>query len=381
MSVVPQAMPDLNKSVVPAIDLMRQLLDKRAGQLDFNAPGVQSNERTAMEVRAMIGQNARVGQSQLSLFLPPWGRLMRNVVKRLCRADYDASLPGGKEAAKMRQRLVDAGFDIELLKAIDFDAVTCTQAVGAGSPAARQAAMMELEPMVAGYDAVGQHNFKRDKTASALKSYRAADRYIPRLPGDVRPPMDKQVASMENSLMELGKEQAVVVNQLHTVHIDTHLPHLFDMVERAEEDEAFSVESASIMALEHDHCLKHLEQIDGDPMIQEQTAMYRQALQQAGEVIVNAQRHADKVMRDQQAEGAEGGEAGQQDPEHAEKMAKMVRENNLKLRIMQDHADQKAAIRLQEFYQKKALRDLDAAAKITLQDRVAKSRARATKAA
>jgi hypothetical protein len=133
--------------------------------------------------------------------------------------------------------------------------------------------------------------------------------------------------------------------------------------------------------LEHDHCLKHLEQIDGDPMIQEQTAMYRQALQQAGEVIVNAQRHADKVMRDQQAEGAEGGEAGQQDPEHAEKMAKMVRENNLKLRIMQDHADQKAAIRLQEFYQKKALRDLDAAAKITLQDRVAKSRARATKAA
>jgi hypothetical protein len=109
--------------------------------------------------------------------------------------------------------------------------------------------------------------------------------------------------------------------------------------------------------------------------------MYRQALQQAGEVIVNAQRHADKVMRDQQAEGAEGGEAGQQDPEHAEKMAKMVRENNLKLRIMQDHADQKAAIRLQEFYQKKALRDLDAAAKITLQDRVAKSRARATKAA
>ena len=372
LDVVPHASPNLEMNLGPAISMMQQMMDKRTGQVDLQAPYANQQEKTALEVRTTLGQQARVGQSQLSLFIPPWGRHLREVIRRLCRPDYDESLPGGMESKAMRRRLQEQGFPLELLQAIDFDAVTCTQAIAAGSPAVRAAALAELEPMMAGYDAVGQHNFKRDKTAGALRSYRAADRYIPKMPGDVRPPMDKQIALLENSVMEMGKTAEVVVNQMHTVHLDTHLPHLLNFVEIAEQNIDEGVQFAQQMAIEHDHCVQHLENIQMDTTIQEKTALYRQALQQAGEVIGNTQRRAEKLNRE--AEEAQAEEGQQQQSGLTPEQESKLQENNLKLMIMREQADTKAAIRLQEFYQKKALRDADAAAKMVLAAKVSRAR-------
>ncbi len=362
MNFIPRVPPNLQMNLVPAMDVMRQMMDKRTGQVDMTAPYANQNEKTALEVRTTLGQQARVGRSNLALFIPPWGRHCREVIRRLCRPDYDISLPGGPESQEMRMRLQEQGFPLELLAKIDFDAVTCTQAVGAGSPAARGAAMAELEPMVAGYDTAGQHNFKRDKTAAALGSYKAADRYIPKMLGDTRPPQDKQFALLENGFFQLSVPQQVVINQLHTVHLDNHLPFLMNMVDIAEQNLEEGVPLAQPMALCHDHCVNHLEPIQADPMIQEKTALYRQALQQAGEVIGNVQRHVEKLQRKAEEEqAAEGQQGGGLTPEQLV----TLQENNVKLQIMRDAAELKAAIKWQEFAQKKALQDAAMAVKLS----------------
>lgn len=365
--------PNIGNNVTPILADMERTINQRAGQFQGSSPFGQQAEKTRFQVQAEIESLSRVGASQLNLFYPAWGRHLREVVRRLCRENYSDAAPGGKEAKDFRKRLELRGFPIEALKYIDFESVSCEKAVGSGSFAQRTAMLLELTEVSGAYDEVGRHNLYRDRTAAALKSYELADRYIPRMPGDVRPPMDKKIAGLENAAMKDGNPINVEINEKHVVHLDTHLPYMTNILQAVEQGQMDLMQAYSITQIIYEHCVMHLEQISADVTIQDKVAMYRQTLQQAGEIINNGQKQLMKMQRDgegqPQAEGQQ--QEGQVDEDTRRKLIEFQtrlqmrqEESAVKRQILLEDAAAKRQIEMAKAQQQAALSDAKSAAEV-----------------
>lgn len=376
---VERASPNLAQNITPVLADLQSALDQRSGQLNMDSPLQDSREKTRFEVDAIVQSRSRVGVAQLNLFYPPWGRLMRESTRRLCAMDYSDAKAGGKEAVEFRRRLAERGFDPEMLKAVDYDAVTCVKAIGAGSDAARVAAFTQLQALSGGYDAAGRHNLLLDQTAAALHSYEAANRYIKRL-NQSSPPIDAQFAELENALMEGGKDVPIQINQLHTVHLDLHLPKLAQMLEAVEAGEIQMLDVVTPMTVIHAHCVQHLVQIQADPSIQEKIGVYRQALQAAGEIVWNANK---QLQAEQQKAAQEEGAQEQQGGGLSPQMKDKLMEHRLRLDIMAEESERKRqaeiekhAMKMMEMQQKMAMNDGLTASKVALMSAQAKNQAK-----
>ena len=345
-SYVERASPNLMQNVTPVLADMERTINQRAGQFSGSSPFGNQAEKTRFQVQAEIEALSRVGASQLNLFYPAWGRHLREATRRIIRDNYSDASPGGKEAKRFRERLELRGFPLELLKYVDIEAVDCERAVGSGSFAQRTAMLLELTEVSGAYDEVGRHNLFRDRTAAALKSYQLADRYIPRMPGDVRPPMDKKIAELENGNMRRGDEIPVEVNEKHVVHLEVHLPMIAEIIQAVDSGQMELEVAVGPMINIHGHCVAHLEQLQQDPTIQSKVAQFREALQQAGEIIWNGSKKLQKMQQEQAAMG-ERQDGGQLD----ENMERKLMEHQMTLNNMRE----KAAVQNQILVQKAAL--------------------------
>jgi hypothetical protein len=312
--------------------------------------------------------------------------MMQEAVRRLCRVGYSDATPGGKEAADFRKRLVRRGFPLEALEVIDFDAVTCERAIGSGSMVQRNAMLDEIAPYVGSFDEAGRHNYLRDRTAGALKSYEVAGRYIQRMPGDQRPPVDKKIAELQNFVMRSGSPIPVEPNDMHVVHLDTHIPFIAQILNDVETGALSLEEAVQPMIIIHEHCIGHLAILSNDPTVETKVAEYNQALQQAGEIIWNgtkkieaAQRKAAQEQPAQQQEG-QSPEAAQKAEEINSEMQRKIIEFQVKIQGMNAISDAKrqnmladAAIKrrieLEKARQGAALKDATTAAELLSKSR------------
>jgi hypothetical protein len=130
--------------------------------------------------------------------------------------------------------------------------------------------------------------------------------------------MDAQIAKMENSLMGLGMPPAFEPDQNHGVHVQEHLAFVAEINDALAAGEMELAEAIPAMQGPWQHAQDdHLPLMN--PNAQE-TAQFRQALQQFGEVIVNGgkflAREQQKAMEEQG-----GGEAGGASPLGVERQA------------------------------------------------------------
>lgn len=382
--MVPRQNPDVARSVMPVIADLRQTINQRAGQFQgSDSPFASPKEKTRFEVAAQLESLSKVGATQAKLWYSPWSRLMREVSRRLCRANYSEAQPGGKEAAEFRKRLELRGFPLPLLEAIDFDGITANQAVGGGSGAARIGRLTNLRELAPEMDDIGRYNLNRDLTAAELGGdYDAADRYMPERPGS-RPPIDAQFADLENNVMKLGQEPVIEVNQLDAVHLDRHLPFLGSMIQSVESGEAAMDDVIEPMVICYYHAADHLERIQDSLIMQEKVAQYRQMIQQLGEFVINAQRKviAERMKAAEQAQ-AEGAQGQQMDPGLQEKaiaarikLEAMTTEAETRLAYDQRKHEQDLAQKSEAFRQQMAHKDAATAA-----DLIVKAKEKMTKA-
>lgn len=340
--VVERAMPNIAQGAMPVIADLRNTIGRRTGQFqgdtNFQSSG---QEKTRYQVQVEVETLGKVGATQANLWYVSWGRLLKETVRRMTRKNYVDKEPGGREVAAFHERLRERGFPLEYLAHIDIDGVKAVRAVGAGSGAARTATLMQLSELAGEYDAVGKYNLTRDRTAAALGgSYDLADRYAPRREGS-RPPIDLQFAILENESIQDGAEIPVVVNQLHVVHLDTHLPFLVQIVRGVDEAQIpIDEESVGAMTRLQRHCVEHLGHIQEDPVIAGRVAEYRRILQNLSETILNSQKHLEAEQRKAMEEGAEQQAQGGELPQ--EYKLKLL-ESELKLQAMDRAAQIKSA--------------------------------------
>lgn len=371
--------PDVAQSVMPVVADLRSTITSRAGQFQGeNSPIGSSAEKTKFQVAAELESLGKVGAMQAKLWYASLVWLWRESARRLCNPNYSDKWPGGKEAKAFRDRLVMRGFDLALLPFIDFDGITVNQAVGSGSGAARIGRLESLRELSPEYDDVGRYNLTRDLTAAALGGdYDAANRYMPERPG-TRPPVDAQIADLENNLIKLGQEPTIEVNQDNFAHLSRHVPFLGQMIESVEKSEVPLEEIIEPMVLCYYHASDHLEAVEGSMVMQEQVADYRQALQQMGAFVVNAQR---KILAEQMREAEkmqeEGAQQGQQmDPALQEKaiaarikLESMQTEHELQMEFDAQKHQQDMAQKQQKFGQDMAMKDAAKAAELLTKTR------------
>ena len=361
MTVVPQATPNFQNSVIPVLNDMGSQLQQRTGQYTTQSLFDTGKERTRFEVAAHMEAASKLSITALNLFYQPWDRLVREIVRRMIRPDYVKDEPGGEAIEFLRYRLQLAGVPLEAFQGIDIGNVRAVRSVGAGSPAARTVALGNLREIMSVYDPVGRHNLLRDATVAEVGTTQA-DRYIKRDPGP-RQPVDAKIAMLENDALVQGRQIPVMQEELHLVHIEIHLEALGQFIEQEQEGTPIEDLVPRMMAL-YEHTVAHLEFVQGDVTMQEQVATYRQSLQQAGEIISNGMKRLAKLQREQQqAVPEEQGDPSQAaGPAEGEmKMQAKLEEHQLRLQMMSESHQLKQNIQIQNAQLKRSLADADKA--------------------
>jgi hypothetical protein len=369
MTVVPQSTPNFQNSVMPVLSDMGVQLQQRTGQYTTQSVfGGGSERRTRFEVAAHLEQAAKLSVTSLNLFYQPWDRLLREIVRRMIRPDYVSSEPGGDAIEFLKYRLQVAGVPIEAFHNIDLGNVRAIRAVGSGSPAARSSSLRNLMEVVGSYDPVGKHNLLRDVTVTEV-GVTQADRYIPRDPG-TRLPVDAKIAILENDALVEGKQIEVMPEEAHLVHIEKHLAALGSFLEEEQQGVAIEELVPRMMSL-YEHAVAHLEYVQGDVTMQEQVAMYRQSLQQAGEIIHNGMKRLAKLQRDQAEAGPAPEDGMQQAPQEPSKhmiaMQERLEQHQQSLQQMDEKFQLKQNLAIQEAALKRSLKDADKASDLLSQ--------------
>jgi hypothetical protein len=240
------------------------------------------------------------------------------------------------------------------------------RSIGAGSAAQRTIALERMREYYPMLDTTGQSNLLYDLVAAGVGND-IAERYAPRKQEDRRPANDTKIAILENDHLMQGNTVPVLETEVHLTHLDIHITRQSEILAQAEEGSIPLEEALTPLAALQDHGMQHLALIEGNPMLQEQVGQIRQALQQADEVIGNAQRRVAKMQRDAEEQAAQQPPEGEQTaspqspngltPEMEMKMA----QHRLTLQMMEEKARLQMNIELQKFEQKRQIEDAKSA--------------------
>jgi hypothetical protein len=375
--------PNVSSGTLPIVNAFTQLFRERTSSYNTESLVNTSIEKSATQVRAELSNIAKMSVSSLNLFFDPWESLMREMVRRMKRKDYDAREPGGKQIAELHKRLLRRGSEsfgdkdryLQAFLNLDVDRLRVTKPVGAGSEAARMVSFDRLMGIFGSLPDFGKQNLIWD-IASETAGYENAARYAIQPNESDKPTVDASIAQIENNQLIAGSNIQVIDGQNNLVHAKIHTEALNPLVSQAQElleldPMQLAPMLGGINAL-NAHVAQHVELLSQDPQMRSESAMFRQVLQNADEILHNGTLKVQKLMgqQEQQAMMMQGQEEQAQPQIDPAALAKIdseraVRQAKLEM-DMQTH-QQKMVMRQQEASQKLALRDAEVASKIQTQ--------------
>jgi len=295
-----------DKSLIPAIQAVQGIFQMRTRSPSNAFNAAQGGSKTAEEIKTQNEIDGRLTTSGMDLFFTSWKNDWKETVRRSCTEDLVRAHPGGEEAFKMRKRCLERGVPIEAIYAVDVDAIEINRGIGRGSAQERRGAFNALMPVIGRYDAEGQQVLLRQFTASYTDSA-FAHLMVPMKAGE-RPPIDLQVANMENQIMMLGGTAQLEPNQDDVVHVGSHLQQLSQLNEALSQMQIELEPAINQMQPIFEHAEQHMERIDPANSL---FPDFKEALQQIGEVVINGRKHIDAEKRKAEEEAgkaqAEGG--------------------------------------------------------------------------
>ena len=296
--------PNIAQNVLPVIQQFAQLFRDRTSQYNTEQLVQAGAEKTKFQLQAELGAIAKMTVAALNLFYDPFESLLREMVRRMKRRDYDVNEPGGEYIVGLHKRLLQRGSQgpgphDRFLRAffnLDVDRLSAMRAIGAGSEAARLVSMDRLMSMYGSLPDFGKQNALWDMTSETV-GYRNAARYcIP--PGENETPtVDQSIAQLENNQLLQGGQVTPLDGQNDLVHARTHLQAEMPMIQQAQEDPDMLMQVLPGINALNEHTTAHVERLSQDPQMKTQSAEFRKMIQQADEIIHNGLMHAQKMQR------------------------------------------------------------------------------------
>lgn len=367
VEVMDRANPDYSNSLLPAFQMLDADFDKQMVGYSGQAPsGNQEKSKYQFQIEAEMAGGLKIAQS--SAFYNPMERHLKETLKRSIRKDYDPVEVGGREVADFRLRCFKRGVPREAIDNIDVQSSTITRAIGNGSPAARLSAMQQLGSSYARMDEQGKQNYDRDMAAATPgTSYDMIERYFP-LPQDIRPDMNISIAQLENFPLMSGGVVQILPNQPHLLHAKEHMTPILEMVTQVEQGQVLIEDVVTKLAPLHEHASQHILLAGETDANQQEVAQIRQALQQTGEVIVNGQKHLQKLQKEQAEQGgAQNGEAvaaqAEVDRNTIKAQIELAKASESSVRAQEVHAAKMQQL-IMDGEQNRAIKDAKAAANL-----------------
>lgn len=363
LKVIERTVPNFAQNVMPVIAQLSRQIQNNTGSYQGRAvtPDTEGKaERTKFEVQAQLQQEATLSTAAMNLFYIPWKRLGTASFRRAQNREYRHDDPGGPEVFQFRKRCMERGVPMEAIYAVD--SIQPVRAIGYGSPGNRLLALDEINQLSAQFDPVGRRQALRDRVAVRI-GYEAAERYVPKIKGTERPPVDAKIAELENSALRQGQLVSVMPGELHEIHLGSHMGDLTHIITLVAQGQYDPVEAIKCFTQSFPHCAAHLEQLAIDPLAQDRVKQIAQGLEilfkQAQEIqVALAKDMQDQAQQMQAQMDAQGGPA--QNPE----MQAKLQEHQLKMKMMMDSSQLKMYLKEQEAQQRMALKDTATAHKI-----------------
>ena len=348
VKIVEKAIPNLGTAVQPALQDLTQQLQLNTDTVSTYGPTQSSPYRNQMQVVADMDVTTRLSGASLNLFYSSWGRLLREIVRRIATTKRpDAAVKDFFARCEAR------GVSKEFIQTLDVDRTKAVRSIGNGSHANRMVALRELQGISGQFDDVGRRNLTRDIVSTRV-GHDLADRYVP-AEVQKRPTVDVKIAFFENQQLMAGQQVPVVANELHGTHLEVHVPVLNQLLEQLNVGEADPMQSLPVLQAFYQHVSQTVQFAAGDPALEGIVGQTKQTLNFAEEVINNTAKAAQKIQREQaEAAQAQGGQMPQQ-PD-----AKMA-EHQIKMQIAQEKAELDMAIKQKKHDQEMAIRDAKAA--------------------
>tara|TARA_Y100001937_G_scaffold110325_1_gene155809 strand:- start:199 stop:2421 length:2223 start_codon:yes stop_codon:yes gene_type:complete len=348
VKIVEKAIPNLGTAVQPALQDLTQQLQLNTDTVSTYGPTQSSPYRNQMQVVADMDVTTRLSGASLNLFYSSWGRLLREIVRRIATTKRpDAAVKDFFARCEAR------GVSKEFIQTLDVDRTKAVRSIGNGSHANRMVALRELQGISGQFDDVGRRNLTRDIVSTRV-GHDLADRYVP-AEVQKRPTVDVKIAFFENQQLMAGQQVPVVANELHGTHLEVHVPVLNQLLEQLNVGEADPMQSLPVLQAFYQHISQTVQFAAGDPALEGIVGQTKQTLNFAEEVINNTAKAAQKIQREQaEAAQAQGGQMPQQ-PD-----AKMA-EHQIKMQIAQEKAELDMAIKQKKHDQEMAIRDAKAA--------------------
>jgi hypothetical protein len=378
--------PNVSNGTLPIVSAFTQLFRERTSAYNTESLINTSVEKSATQVRAELSNIAKMSVSALNLFFDPWESLMREMIRRMKRKDYDNREPGGKYIVELHKRLLRRGAEgfgakdryLQAFFNLDTDRLRVVKPVGAGSEAARMVAFDRLMGIFGSLPDYGKQNLIWD-IASETAGYENASRYAIQPGESEKPTMDASIAQLENNSLLAGGQIMVLDGQNDLVHAKVHIEALNPLVDQAQE--ALQVDPMQLAPMLEGinalnaHVAQHVERLSGDPAMREESALYRKVLQNADEILHNGTLKVQKLMAEQEQQSMLGEMENanlaqgqpQIDPATLAKIEAQRAERQAKLEMDMQMHQQRMIMRQQDANQKMAIRDAEAASKIQSQ--------------
>tara|TARA_Y100001938_G_C8095786_1_gene438030 strand:+ start:1304 stop:3541 length:2238 start_codon:yes stop_codon:yes gene_type:complete len=358
VNIIEKAVPNLSTAVQPALQDISQQLALNTDTVSTYGAQQGSPYRNQMQVVADMDVSTRLSGASLNLFYASWNRLLREVVRRI--VNNKKNDPVLKD---FYSRCEARGVPREFIKTLDVERTRAVRSIGNGSYANRLVALRELQAISGSFDDVGRKNLTRDIVSTRV-GHDLADRYTPQQQ-EARPTVDNKIAFFENQQLMTGSPVPVVTNELHSVHLQTHVPALMQLIEQLNTGASDPVQALPALQAFYQHIAETAQQLAADPAQAGMVGEANQALQFAEEMINNTTKQVQKMQREAAQAEPEAGGGGE--PQVDQALAAKMQEHQIKMQIAQQKAELDMQIKRAKFDQEQAMRDAKNAMEMTSQ--------------
>jgi len=384
--IVDKALPNMSQTMQPVMNDITQQLLENTDTVTAYGPDRGSPYRNQMQVSSDLEISSRISGSTINLFYQAWGKLMREVTRRIIQGNKsDPAIRGFYDRCAAR------GVDEAFIKTLDLDRTEATRSVGDGSAANRHWVQKELEIMSGQLDEVGQRNLIHDKVAG-LVGYKLANRYAPApsaIDGTERSSVDTKIAMLENEKLAQGMEIPPLSHEMHGKHLREHIPLAQQYLTGIEDGQVDPVQVIPVLKAIYDHLSETANMAATNPNLEAVVAETVQVLQLLEEQIYNAQKAEAKMEREAQQTQMDEVQAAAQEGMEAQAQAEMgaepspaltvedenkVRRAEIDMDITRQKADLDLTIRREKHQQEMAQSDAKTAQKILNEEKERQAR-------
>jgi hypothetical protein len=247
--------------LVPLRDLSLSIMRNNTGVWREHAELFEekTSQKTARQVAEESSKEARMEKTGIQFDYSHIDRLYKEIWRRVTNPAYlmnPTMLDGRREALEMVNRCIRRNIPQDVAMNLgQLFTPKVTKSIGMGSWGIKLDISNQLMNMAGGFDEAGRHNAKRDRVG-ILVGYENVDRYVPEMDRDTIPTEDTSHAVLENNDLREGSNVLAASEQMHIMHVKTHVPVVTEVIERVKAEQVQDArKDASILSV----ALKHLD--------------------------------------------------------------------------------------------------------------------------